>query len=372
MQSLSGTSLSSYSTISTHIPTSSYTTQSPDSPVELDAPKRPLDPPPHPAHSANTAQSMKKSPPKCSPSSRPYSKPSEDFSTKHGTGKGFIVADAPLKKQVEGGGRELVASLCPFPSPGGQKMDPSERKLNPPRHPLLASARSDHHRHHGDKVLHERLSHPELNPSKRDIQITNRAKSFDVVLETSSRREKSDVVPPVSSPTREHISSLAKSLCTSQDHHSHHLHPTTLSSSSPPPLHPVLLGVRACLASQAHRFGLSPDHQRCISELAAPHPSLPSLDSSSPLSSSLQPSFQEVDFQVVEGPLDSEVWVEESDEAFATLLLKVQVCDPLVQLRSQMNQGDIVLLKVCVYCMYYRSVYMRSCISAHEILLCIH
>ena len=67
---------------------------------------------------------------------------------------------------------------------------------------------------------------------------------------------------------------------------------------------------------------------------------------------------------MIEGPLDQQIWIEEGTaagkEVFATLLLKVQVCDALVQLRSQMNQGDIVLLKVCLTLYIYRSVEILS------------
>ena len=44
------------------------------------------------------------------------------------------------------------------------------------------------------------------------------------------------------------------------------------------------------------------------------------------------------------------MWREDDrKEVYATLVYKVQLCDVLVQLRSQMNQGDIALLKVCVF-----------------------
>ena len=352
LQSLSGlssSSLSSYPTISTHLPTH-YSTHSPDSPVELDAPKHPSDPSSPTVTTITVPQPPRKhsDPPK-SPTSRTRSKPSEDFGTKHGsTGNEFRRPERPARPAEEGN----FPNLCPFPSPGGARKEPSERKFNLPKHPhpLAASARLDHHRHHGDKLLQERLSHPEFNITKRDIQIANRAKSTnDILLGNSLRREDTEHHLPTVSSTRSHINSLAASLCASLEPNrpsTQHLHPSS-------PLHPLLAGLRASLATQAHRFGLSPDHHKCLSELPLPQSSFPSLDSSSSPSSlsslsSLQPSFQEVDFEVVEGPLERRVWAEEGagSEAFATLLLKVQVCDVLVQLRSQMNQGDIVLLKV--------------------------
>ena len=58
-------------------------------------------------------------------------------------------------------------------------------------------------------------------------------------------------------------------------------------------------------------------------------------------------SLQEVEYEIIEGPLKMNVWRDEgSKEMYATMVFKVQLCDALVQLRSQMNKGDIALLKV--------------------------
>ena len=333
MQSLSGNSscLSSFSTISTHVPP--YLSTSPDSPVELDAPKRPKE----------ASRTAKTNPSELS-CSRSYSQPADDnFGSKYGfdTVKTTDIGEPSVK----------FPPPCPFPSPGGVQKEPPERKLVPSKyaHPLSASARSDFHRH-ADKSLHERKSHPEFHISKRDIQIANRAKSFD-----SAKRDATEL-PPIVSPSREHINSLASALCDNLEHNVLSQHHSTSLCDPRMPLHPLLKSLRTSLGSQAHRFGLSPDHQKCLSDLTlspAPQSSFASLDSSSSSSSML--SFQEVNYEIVEGPLDdSPVWDEDGSgrEAFATLVYKVQLCDPTVQLRSQMNQGDIALLKV-MYTAYF-------------------
>ena len=238
---------------------------------------------------------------------------------------------------------------CPFPSPGGLQKELPERRssLTQLSHPLLASTRSDVHRN-ADKLLHERMSHPEFHIAKRDVPITNRAKSSnDVFFSTSTKRESRERVP-VFSPSRERINSLATVLCDTLEPDSHtQCHPSLQTS---PSLHPLLRGVRASLGTLAHHFGLTPDHQKCLSDLvltpppsSLPQSSFSSLDSSL---SSLQ-SLQEVEYEIIEGPLKMNVWRDDGGkEVYATMVFKVQLCDALVQLRSHMNKGDIALLKV--------------------------
>ena len=56
-----------------------------------------------------------------------------------------------------------------------------------------------------------------------------------------------------------------------------------------------------------------------------------------------------MEYEIVEGPLESSVCVEEEGSVkYVQLAYKVQLKDALVQLRSEMHRGDIVLLKVCV------------------------
>lgn len=287
---------------------------SPDSPIEKDAPKptsRSVAPPPR------VAQKM-------------Y----DDYSSKHSgpDASDSNVTNPPIP--------------CPFPSPGGQK-DSTEKQFFIPKrsHPLSASKRSDTHSH-GDKLLHERMSHPELHISKRDIQIANRAKSSnDVFSSNSAKRDARERIPAVS-PSRERINSLSTALCDTLELDISTQHHSSLKQDSH--LHPLLKSLRLTLATQAHHFGLSPDHHKCLSELAlvplhSPS-SFPSVDSSL---SSLQ-SYQEINYNIIEGPLETNIWREEGEkELHATLVYKVQLCDVLVQLRSQVNQGDIALLKVC-------------------------
>ena len=387
MQSLSeGSSsyLSSFSTISTHLPIN-YTIPSPDSPVELDAPIRcSVDPP------RTTGTSKKPAEPTVS-CLRSYPIPTEDFGTKHGnttqTGEG-------LSKFVKDGeSSEYFTLPCPFPSPSGGKQK-EDKKLAPhKKHPLSSSTRSGHHHHHGDKPLHEQMSHPEFHITRRDVQITNRAKSTNDVLFSSTNSTRSGNVSEQCtahiSLTREHINSLTSTLCDTLElnvpttsHHTHTSLPHTVSSSttsSPPSsqLHSLLQSLRNSLGSQAHRFGLSPDHVKCLTELAVSsslHPTPPTLPSSTLSSLSSMQSIQEIDFEVIEGPIDAQIWREDNGrgEAFATLLYKVQVCDALIQLRSHMNQGDIAFLKVYIYT--YKCVYVHVCILfelLHVFVMCI-
>lgn len=265
----------------------------------------------------------------------------EDYSSKH---SGVIQSDV---------GDPSVPSQplpCPFPSPSAQK-DGTEKQFFIPKrsHPLSASKRSDTHSH-GEKLLHthERMSHPELHISKRDIQIANRAKSSnDVFSSNSAKRDTRERIPAVS-PSRERINSLSTALCDTLELDISTQHHSSLKHDSH--LHPLLKSLRLTLATQAHHFGLSPDHHKCLSELTlVPLHSPPSFASVDSSLSSLQ-SHQEINYNIIEGPLETEVWREEGErEMYATLVYKVQLCDVLVQLRSQVNQGDIALLKVFKY-----------------------
>ena len=314
LQSLSE-SVSGFSTISTGLP---HYKISPDSPVERDAPKP-------------TSRTV-------GPSSRKAQKVYEDYSSKH---SGIIQSD------VSDPSVPNPPLPCPFPSPGVQK-DSTEKQFFIPKrsHPLSASKRSDTHSH-CEKLLQERMSHPELHISKRDIQIANRAKSSnDVFSSNSSKRDTRERIPAVS-PSRERINSLSTALCDTLELDISTQHHSSLKHDSH--LHPLLKSLRLTLATQAHHFGLSPDHHKCLSELTLvplhSPPSFSSVDSS--LSSLL--SHQEINYNIFEGPLETEVWREEGErEMYATLVYKVQLCDVLVQLRSQVNQGDIALLKVLV------------------------
>lgn len=318
LQSLSE-SVSGFSTISTGLP---HYKISPDSPVERDAPKP-------------TSRTV-------GPSSRKAQKVYEDYNSKH---SGIIQSSVGLS-DVGDPSVPNPPLPCPFPSPGVQK-DSTEKQFFIPKrsHPLSASKRSDTHSH-CEKLLQERMSHPELHISKRDIQIANRAKSSnDVFSSNSSKRDTRERIPAVS-PSRERINSLSTALCDTLELDISTQHHSSLKHDSH--LHPLLKSLRLTLATQAHHFGLSPDHHKCLSELTlVPLHSPPSFSSVDSSLSSLQ-SHQEINYNIFEGPLETEVWREEGErEMYATLVYKVQLCDVLVQLRSQVNQGDIALLKVC-------------------------
>lgn len=251
----------------------------------------------------------------------------------------------PSSTAVQGGG-ELVmtqASTSLFPSPGGKMKELSEKtSASKSFHPLTASQKSYSHRH-GDRHLQERMSHPEFHVSKRDVHVANRAKSYNDVFHSNTSSGKR--APALLSASRERINSLSSILCDTlvfnpapQHHH---------SSKTPANLHPLLHSVRSSLTALAHQFGLSPDHLKSLSNLSL-SPSPPTSSYSTP-DPSLCPSlsFEEVDYDIVEGPLEVKVWSEEGGrETYAMLLYKAQLRDALVQLRSQMHQGDIVLLKV--------------------------
>ena len=335
MQGLSG--LLSYPTISTQ---QSYSSSSPESPVEKDAPvsqtqslRAANPPPPQPARSNHEEAS----------SSQAYSK-SDDFGGKYAE---FIPSGGRKPETGEVGvGAGSQSAPCPFPSLGGVQKETSERStpLQKHSHPLSASKRSSVTNRRGEKLLYERMSHPEFHIAKQEIPIANRAKSAIDVFYGNPVKGSGGKRAPIVSSTRERINSLSAVLCdTLEFDFSPSQHHSSLKPSAS--LHPLLGSLRASLATLAHQFGLSLDHHKCLSDLTL-SPSHPPSSFSTPSLCPLQ-SYQEVEYDIVEGPLESRLWWDENRmELYATLVYKVQLRDALMQLRSQLNQGDIALLKV--------------------------
>ena len=277
--------------------------------------------------------------------SQAYSK-SDDFGGKYAE---FIPSGGRKPETGEVGvGAGSQSAPCPFPSLGGVQKETSERSapLQKHSHPLSASKRSSVTNRRGEKLLYERMSHPEFHIAKQEIPIANRAKSAIDVFYGNPVKGSEGKRAPIVSSTRERINSLSAVLCdTLEFDFSPSQHHSSLKPSAS--LHPLLGSLRASLATLAHQFGLSLDHHKCLSDLTL-SPSHPPSSFSTP-DSSLCPlqSYQEVEYDIVEGPLESRLWWDENRmELYATLVYKVQLRDALMQLRSQLNQGDIALLKV--------------------------